>query len=50
MPVFGVVTAAWRLDEQLTEGTLLGGAIILAGLAVVVWRGRNKTATPPPAQ
>lgn len=50
MPVFGVVTATWQLGEKLSEGIVLGGAIILAGLAVVVWRGKPKAAPIPPAQ
>lgn len=50
MPIFGVATAALKLGEPLSEGLLLGGLIILAGLAVVVWRGPQKTGAIPPAQ
>ena len=50
MPVFGVITATWQLGEELSEGIVLGGGIILLGLAIVVWRGRPKTASIPPAQ
>ncbi len=50
MPVFGVVTATWQLGEKLSESIVLGGSIILGGLAVVVWRGKPKTAPIPPAQ
>lgn len=47
MPVFGVATAAWQLGEPLPPALLLGGGIILAGLALVVWRGRRGLPTPP---
>ncbi|WP_374655865.1 DMT family transporter [Dongia sp.] len=50
MPVFGVVTDTLVLGQPLTRATVLGGVIILAGLAVVVWRGKPKAAPIPPAQ
>ncbi len=50
MPVFGVITATWRLGEPLSEGIILGGAMILVGLGVIVWRGRPKVAPIPPAE
>lgn len=50
MPVFGVITATWQLGEPLSEGIVLGGAMILIGLGVIVWRGRPKVAPIPPAE
>ncbi len=50
MPVFGVATAAWQLGEPLSPGLLAGGALILLGLGVIVWRGRPKAAPLPPAE
>jgi O-acetylserine/cysteine efflux transporter len=50
MPIFGVATAATQLGEKLSEGLLLGGLIILAGLAVVVWRGPQRIQPIPPAE
>jgi O-acetylserine/cysteine efflux transporter len=50
MPMFGVATAAWQLGEPLSEGLVLGGVIILAGLAVVVWRGPQRVTPIPPAE
>jgi O-acetylserine/cysteine efflux transporter len=50
MPIFGVATAAWQLGEPLSEGLLLGGLIILAGLAIVVWRGPQRIQPIPPAE
>lgn len=50
MPVFGVMTAAWQLGEPLSDGIILGGTLILIGLAIVVWRGRPKVAPIPPAE
>ncbi len=41
MPVFGVATAAWQLGEPLPASLLLGGAVIVAGLGVIVFRRRN---------
>jgi O-acetylserine/cysteine efflux transporter len=38
MPVFGVVVAATQLGEPLPSTLLIGGAVILAGLAVIVLR------------
>ena len=40
MPIFGVTAAAWQLGEKLPPSLLTGGAIILAGLAVIVFRRR----------
>lgn len=50
MPVFGVATATWQLGEPLSEGLVLGGLIILAGLAIVVWRRPQRSVPIPPAQ
>ena len=36
MPIFGVVASAALLGEKLTTAHLIGGALILAGLAIVV--------------
>jgi O-acetylserine/cysteine efflux transporter len=44
MPVFGVVVAATQLGEPLPSTLLIGGAVILAGLAVIVFRRRAKPA------
>jgi O-acetylserine/cysteine efflux transporter len=41
MPVFGVVVAAVQLGEPLPPTLLLGGAIIIAGLAVIVLKRRG---------
>jgi O-acetylserine/cysteine efflux transporter len=38
MPVFGVVVAATQLGEPLPSTLLVGGAIVLVGLAVIVLR------------
>jgi O-acetylserine/cysteine efflux transporter len=50
MPVFGVIVDTLVLGQKLTQATVLGGGVILAGLAVVVWRGKPKAAPIPPAQ
>ncbi|WP_368413459.1 DMT family transporter [Dongia sp.] len=50
MPVFGVATATFQLGEKLSEGLVLGGIIILAGLGIVVWRWKPKSEPIPPAQ
>jgi O-acetylserine/cysteine efflux transporter len=50
MPVFGVAVAAWQLGESLPPSLLLGGCVILAGIAIVVWRGRRREGmNAPPA-
>lgn len=36
MPVVGVVASAGLLGEKLTHAHLIGGALILAGLAIVL--------------
>jgi O-acetylserine/cysteine efflux transporter len=41
MPVFGVATAAWQLNEPLPASLLLGGAVIVAGLGVIVFRRKR---------
>src|SRR3954465_162436 len=38
MPVFGVIVATTQLGEPLPSTLLIGGAVILAGLAVIVLR------------
>lgn len=54
MPVFGVATATWQLGEPLSEGLVLGGLIILAGLGIVIWHGPRRSSLPsgpiPPAE
>lgn len=50
MPIFGVATAAWQLGEPLSEGLLVGGLIILAGLGIVVWHGPRRIQPIPPAE
>jgi O-acetylserine/cysteine efflux transporter len=50
MPVFGVAVAAWQLGETLPPSLLLGGCVILAGIGIVVWRGRRREGmNAPPA-
>lgn len=50
MPVFGVAVAAWQLGETLPPSLLLGGCVILVGIAIVVWRGRRREGmNAPPA-
>ncbi len=41
MPVFGVVVAATQLGEPLPPTLLLGGAVVIAGLAVIVFKRRR---------
>jgi O-acetylserine/cysteine efflux transporter len=40
MPVFGVAVAARQLGEPLPDTLLIGGAVVIAGLAVIVFRRR----------
>jgi O-acetylserine/cysteine efflux transporter len=42
MPVFGVIVAAYKLHEPLPPSLILGGAVILAGLGVIVYRRRSR--------
>ncbi len=42
MPVFGVVVATTQLGEPLPSTLVIGGAIILIGLAVIVFRRRSR--------
>lgn len=50
MPVFGVIVAAWQLGEELPDTLIWGGLVILAGIAMVVWRGRRREGpNAPPA-
>ncbi|HEY4163769.1 MAG TPA: EamA family transporter [Dongiaceae bacterium] len=48
MPVFGVIVAAYQLHEPLPRSLILGGGIILAGLAVIVFRRRNRLQVQEP--
>jgi O-acetylserine/cysteine efflux transporter len=51
MPVFGVAVAAWQLGESLPPTLLAGGAIILIGIATVIWRGNRRAGVDaPPAE
>ena len=50
MPPFGVAASVLWLHEPLQTNLLIGGTIILAGLAVIVWpRRRRSVATAPSA-
>lgn len=50
MPIFGVAVAAWQLGEELPDSLILGGLVVLAGIAIVVWRGRLREGpNAPPA-
>lgn len=42
MPIFGVAVAAWQLGEVLPDALFWGGAVVLVGIAMVVWRGRRR--------
>ncbi|WP_248958062.1 EamA family transporter [Sphaerisporangium perillae] len=48
VPIVGMATARVWLGEQLSTGELLGGAVVLAGLATLAVRTRQKPADPPP--
>lgn len=51
MPIFSVIVAVTRLGEPLPPTLLLGGAVVIAGLAVIVFRRRASRAigeTPAP--
>ena len=41
VPVVSAVAAWWWLGEDMTAGQLVGGAIVLAALAVIVAGHRN---------
>ena len=41
MPPIGVATGVLVLDESLHGSLLMGGGVILAGLAVIVWPTRR---------
>ena len=40
LPILGVAAGALILDEQVTPGMLMGGALILAGVAIAQFGGR----------
>jgi O-acetylserine/cysteine efflux transporter len=42
MPVFGVIVAAYQLHEPMPPTLILGGAAILAGLAIIVVKRRGR--------
>jgi O-acetylserine/cysteine efflux transporter len=42
MPIFGVIVAAYQLHEPLPATLLLGGAVVLAGLAIIVIKRKNR--------
>lgn len=50
MPVIGVATSAIVLGEAITMGHLVGGGLILLGLAIVVGIARRPTLAPDAAQ
>jgi drug/metabolite transporter (DMT)-like permease len=45
VPVVGVLSSVWLLDDPLGPGTILGGAIVLAGL----WLVEHPGAAPEPS-
>jgi len=45
MPVFGVLVAAYQLHEPLPTTLLVGGAVIILGLAVIVIKRRQPAAS-----
>lgn len=47
MPPFGVAASVMWLHEPLQTNLLIGGAIILLGLAVIVWPSRRRRAESP---
>ncbi len=49
-PVAGVLLAWLMLRERIEPTELIGGAAILAGVALTTRRGRAGGATPPPAR
>ena len=49
MPPFGVAASVLWLHEPLQTNLLIGGAVILAGLAVIVWPSRRRRAESPAA-
>lgn len=49
MPPFGVAASVLWLHEPLQTNLLIGGAIILVGLAVIVWPSRRRRATAAPS-
>jgi drug/metabolite transporter (DMT)-like permease len=49
MPAAGVLAGWLLLGETLSFGLLIGGAIIIAGLAIILWPRRSETRTMPPA-
>ena len=48
-PVVAVLLGWWLLDEQVTAAVLVGGAVALAGVAVVVSSERRGATARPPA-
>src|SRR5215470_6260973 len=48
MPLFGLLASAVLLGETMSLGELAGGAVVMAGLAVVVL-ARQRSARPKPA-
>jgi O-acetylserine/cysteine efflux transporter len=50
MPVFGVIVSATLLHEPLPPTLILGGAVIILGLAVIVFRRRTNAKPQPVAR
>jgi len=46
MPPIGIATSVIALHEPLPASLLTGGAVVLAGLAVIVWPSRRRGAEP----
>ncbi len=49
MPIFSVAVATTMLGEPLPPTLLLGGGIVIAGLAVIVFRRPNRAIGETPA-
>lgn len=49
MPPIGIATSVIALREPLPASLLAGGAIILAGLAAIVWPSRRRSSKPAPS-
>jgi O-acetylserine/cysteine efflux transporter len=46
MPIFSVAVAVTMLGEPLPPSLMLGGAIVIAGLAVIVFKRRTRLVAP----
>lgn len=46
VPVFGVLSGVFMLGEPVTTGLLIGGAMTIAGIAIIMFRRPKVTADP----